>query len=308
MKLVSTTGDLAPYYENRSIAAPVAGMRATGFRHLDLSMYTVIYPGSPWISPGDGWKKEVEDALTLAEKDGLDFCQAHSPDGEHFVPGEKRDALITATKRSIEACAMLGIGHTVVHAAPVPGGTQADFLRENVAFYKLFEEEAERFGVDLLTENSAEAWNPEYYLRTGEEMLAFVRAAGIPRLHICWDIGHANVQGREQYDDILAMGSELRALHVQDNYGKEDSHLAPLAGTVNFDRVLRGLIASGYRGDFTFEGGNTLRRSGCWPHYRRNVLPGDLLSEPPLHIQQKQISVMYEIGVWMLERYGIEAE
>ena len=308
MKLVTTTGDLAPYYADRSVAAPVAGMKATGFTHLDLSMYEVIYPGSPWISPGDGWKREVYAAGEAAAADGLDFCQAHSPDGEHFAPGERRDALLTATKRSLEACAMLGIKHTVVHAAPVPGGTPEDFLRENTAFYRLFAEDAEKHGVDLLTENSAEAWNPEYYLRTGEELLAFIKEANLPRLHICWDIGHGNVQGRNQYDDIVAMGDELKALHVQDNYGKEDSHVSPLAGTTNFDSVLRGLRQIGYRGDFTFEGGNTLRRSRCWPHYRRDVTPADRLAEPPLYIQQRQIAVMYEIGRWMLESYGIAAE
>ena len=308
MKLVSTTGDLAPYYEDRSVAAPVAGMRETGFRHLDLSMYDVIYEGSPWIAPGDGWKKEIEDAARIAADEGLDFRQAHSPDGEHFRPGEARDALIRATKRSIEACAMLGIPHTVVHACEVRGGTPTDFLRENIAFYRIFEEEAEKFGVDLLIENSAVAWNPEYYLRTGKEMREFIQTADIPRLHICWDVGHGNVQGRNQYDDILAMGSELRALHVQDNYGNEDSHVMPLVGTTNFDNVLRGLIDSGYRGDFTFEGGNTLRRSGVWPNYRRDVKEGDRLANPPLYLQQKQIAVMYEIGRWMLESYGIPVE
>ena len=93
MKLVTTTADLAPYYTNRSVAAPVAGMKATGFRHLDLSMYNVIYAGSPWISPGDGWKAEIKAAGEAAANGGMDFCQAHSPDGEHFAPGEKRDAL-----------------------------------------------------------------------------------------------------------------------------------------------------------------------------------------------------------------------
>ena len=308
MKLVSTTGDLAPYYKERSVAAPVSGMKETGFRHLDLSMYNIIYKGSPWLAPGDGWKREIEDAAAAAQADGLDFCQAHSPDGEHFAPGEKRDALILATRRSIKACGMLGIRHTVIHAQAYAGGTPAEFVRENIAFLKLFEKDAEKYGVDILIENSASAWNPEYYLRTGKEMLEFVQTARIPRLHICWDIGHANVQGRDQYEDILAMGQELHAIHAQDNYGSEDSHMMPLAGTVNFDQVLRGLIDVGYTGDFTFEGGKTIRRRADWPNYRRAVKETDILADPPLYIQQKQLSVMHEIGKWMLESYGLMEE
>ncbi len=307
MKLVTTTGDLTHYYEDRSIAAPLAGMRETGFTHLDMSFYAVIYPGSPWISHGDGWKREVEDSLKAAARYGFDFCQAHSPDGVHFQEGEARDALILATKRSIEACAMLGVPHTVVHAAGC-GPAEAEFRRRNIAFYRLFEEDAERFGVDLLTENSAEAWNPEYFLRTGKETREFVEEAGIPRLHINWDTGHGNVQGCDQYTDIVDMGGELRALHIQDNNGQSDAHLMPLAGTTNFDDVMRGLIDSGYRGDFTFEGSNTLRRAKAWPWFRRNVKPEDRLSSPPLALQQKQIALMREVGEWMLESYGIEAE
>jgi sugar phosphate isomerase/epimerase len=308
MRLATTTGDLGPYYEDRSVAAPVRGMKATGLRHLDLSMYRIIYPGSPWLAPGDGWKREIEQAAAAAAAEGLDFVQAHSPDGQHFGEGEARDALLLATRRSIEACAMLGVPHTVVHAQAIPGATPAEFMRENIAFYRLFEADAEKYGVALLVENSADAWNPGYYLRTGKEMREFVETAGIARLHICWDIGHANAQRLGQYADILAMGKELRALHVQDNYGHDDSHVMPLVGTTNFDRVLQGLKDVGYRGDFTFEGGNTLRRRADWPNYRRDVKPDDRLADPPLYIQQKQISVMHEIGKWMLESYGIEAD
>ncbi len=307
MKLVTTTSDLVPFFEDHSIAAPLEAMSATGFRHLDMSFYSVIYPGSPWISPGDGWKREVEDCLKAAEKHGFDYCQAHSPDGVHFREGEARDALILATKRTIEACAMLGVPHTVIHAAGC-GPSEAEFRRQNIAFYRLFEEDAEKYGVDILTENSAEAWNPEYFLRTGRETREFVEEAGISRLHINWDTGHGNVQGCGQYDDIMDMGAELRALHIQDNDGNADAHLMPMAGTTNFDDVIRGLIDSGYRGDFTFEGSNTIRRSKSWPWFRRNVKPEDKLALPSLALQQKQIALMREVGVWMLESYGIKAE
>lgn len=308
MKLVTTTADLAGYYEDRSVAAPVAGMKATGFSHIDLSVYQVIYPGSPWIADGDRWKEEIDDCRRIAERDGLDFCQAHSPEGERFEDAEKKEAMIRATRRSLEACSMLGIPHTVFHAQPVKNGTREDFAKKNIEFLKLFADDTEKYGVDILIENSASAWNPEYYLMYGQEMAEFVERAGIPRLYINWDIGHGNVQGVNQYTEITAMGDRLHALHVQDNYGDRDSHMMPMAGTVNFDQVMKGLIDIGYRGDFTFEGNSTIRRSGTWPDYRRDILDSDKLKNVPLYIQQKQISVMYEIGKWMLESYGIEAE
>lgn len=308
MKLVNTTSSLAAYYSDKSIAAPLEGMHETGFKHIDMSMYGIIYKNSPWLSKGDGWKKEVEDCLKAAEKYGYDFCQAHSPDGNHFENCEARDNLILATKRSIEACGMLGIPHTVFHAQGVSGGTEEDFIKKNIEFLKIFQEDAERFNVNILIENSAYLWNPEYYLRTGEEIREFVEKAHMPRLHICWDIGHGNVQGCNQYDDIVAMGEELHALHVQDNYGNADSHVMPLAGTTNFDKVIKGLLKIGYRGDFTFEAGCTLRRAGCWPILRKDVAESDIISNPPLYIQKKQLNVLYELGKWMLESYNINVE
>ena len=57
MKLVTTTNDLSDYFEDKSVAAPLAAMKETGFSHIDLSMYYVIYEGSPWITKGDALKK-----------------------------------------------------------------------------------------------------------------------------------------------------------------------------------------------------------------------------------------------------------
>ena len=68
MKLVTTTCDLTAYFEDRSIAAPLESMNKTGFKHLDMSFYSVIYKDSPWISSGDKWKKEVEDCLKAADQ------------------------------------------------------------------------------------------------------------------------------------------------------------------------------------------------------------------------------------------------
>ncbi len=306
MKLVTTTGDLAAFFDSKSIAAPIRAMKQTGFTHLDLSFYGIIYPGSLWIASGDSWKKEVEQAAEYAQAGGFDFCQAHSPDGEHFAEGEKKDALILATKRSIEACGMLHIPHTVVHGQGVE--QKEMFRKKNAEFLRLFANEATENKVDILFENSSRAWNPCYYGSTGAEMLEFVREANLPYLHICWDTGHANVEGLDQYGEILAMGEELRALHIQDNYGDADSHVMPLVGTTNFDRVLKALLEAGYKGDFTFEGSNTVRFPNSWPHYRKFQSENDRVSAPPLFIRQKQISVMYDIGKWMLESYGIPVE
>ena len=172
----------------------------------------------------------------------------------------------------------------------------------------MFADDMEKYGVDVLVENSSDLWNPGYHINTGKDIVEFVKKASIPRLHVCWDTGHANCQGADQYKEITTIGKELRAFHMQDNYGNGDSHVMPMVGTINWDGVMRAIKDVGYDGDFTFEGGNTLRRSNCWPNFRRNVKESDLLKDPPLSLQQKQVSVMYEVGKWMLESYGFTVE
>ncbi|MCQ2385204.1 MAG: sugar phosphate isomerase/epimerase [Clostridia bacterium] len=307
MKLVTTTANFIPYYDDRSIAAPLKSIPHTGFRYVDICFDGIIYPGSPWLQPGDLWKKEVEDCLTARDKYGISFVQSHAPDGEHFVPGEKRDAFFFTLPRVFEACLMLGIPHTVVHSQPYDSAPER-FYPENIAFYRHFADFAEKYEVDMLTENSSTLWLPNHKMLTGADLVNFIREADIPRLHICWDTGHANCEGRDQYSDIMAMGKELRAFHMQDNFGSADLHMTPLMGTVNFDRVMQGIVDAGYSGNFTFEDCCSLRSAEAWPLCRKNLLPTDKLRQPTLDLVEKMTAVSRSVGGFILTSYGFPAE
>lgn len=314
MRLVTTTGDFSHYYRDRSVAAPLDALIGGPFRHIDLSMYNVVYDGSPWTSKGDGWKKEIEDCARIASENGLDFCQAHSPAGCFFKDEERREKSVLATVRSIEACAMLGVRHTVIHAEALGSSrfTQVfgrkKFLEKNIELFRLFGETAERFGVDILVENSSDLWNRGYFLNSGKDIRDFVEKANVPRLFVCWDVGHANCQGADQYKEITAIGDKVRAFHMQDNCGNGDAHVMPMMGTINWDQVMRAIKDIGYAGDFTFECDSTIRRAQAWPFYRRDVKKEDVLSDPPLAAVKKQLDVTFEIGKWMLESYGFTVE
>lgn len=309
MKLSTTTADFSGYRDNIP-SEHLKLFEPTGFKCLDYSFYNVIYPGSPFIADGDNWKREIYDARETAEKLNMTFVQAHSPDGEHFIHGEARDVLILATKRSIEACAILGIPSTVIHAAQLkdPDATPTEFIKKNIEFYEEFYDTAEKFGINILIENSCEQNAPFYYLRTGREMKEFLSIANHPLMHACWDTGHAHMRKMNQYQSIIDLGNELYGVHIQDNYGDKDSHIMPFMGNANFDQVLQGLIDIGYKGAFTFECGSGIRRSNAWPHFRKpieyNGKVFDKLLEPPEHIMQMYVRLMYETGRYMLEQYG----
>ena len=313
MKLATTTSDFYGLQDNVP-ARLVELYGPTGFRCLDYSFYNVLHPGSSYLQPGDSWRREVEDALAAAQKLGVTFVQAHAPDGEHFCSGERRDALLLATRRSIEGCALLGISNLVVHAAqlPDPESTPAEFIRENIRFYRQLLPDAERFGVNLLVENSCEQNIPGYSLRTGREMREFLQQAGHPLRHACWDTGHAHLRGMDQYQSLRELGEELYALHIHDNCGDKDAHILPFMGSCNFDQVLQALKDMNYSGCFTLECSSGLRQRDGWPYSRQRFTyrgrEVETLLDPPERLRQRYVQLMYETGRYMLEQYGLFEE
>lgn len=310
MKLATSTSDFGELIaDTRHIGYALKYFQQTPFKHLNLEFTRVFYPESPWTDKGDLWKKEVEDCAQIAQKLGLDFVQSHAPFYPYslYFDESTRPVYMQAIRNSIEACTMLGIPNITVHGVFENGCTPQDFFRENYRFYNEVGDTAEKYGVDILLENF-EGGDYGYYFRTGREMRQFIDEVKIPRLHACWDTGHANVRGRNQYEDILELGNHLRALHVQDNWGTADSHVMPLVGTTNFDQVLRGLVEVGYQGSFCFEASDTLRVGNEFHHPRRAPLPEDRLFNPTIQLQLKVEELLYEVGRWMLESYGFCVE
>ena len=311
MKLASTTGEFHGYA--RTPADAVRFYEGTGFRHLDYNFYDVLRPGSPFL--GDRWLDEVEEAGREAERLGFDFIQAHSPNYNPFDPKADHEAGMLATIRSIEACGRLGIPNIVVHPGMTteltyPDGRDGYFSR-NRDFYRSLFPAMEKWNVNVLIENSAEAnMGTRYFFMTGQEMRDFADYVDHPLLHCNWDIGHANMRGTDQREDILAMGGHLRGLHIQDNFGACDEHIAPFMGTTDMDAVMQGLLEVGYQGYFTFETENMLLSYGRWPHKRRQApsVTERRLAVPPLDLRRKAAALLYEIGRSILFAYDCYEE
>ena len=61
--------------------------------------------------------------------------------------------------------------------------------------------------------------------------------------------------------ELLELGENLVALHIHDNDGREDQHNAPyVGGILQWDRFIRGLKNSGYKGNLSFETGGATAR------------------------------------------------
>jgi sugar phosphate isomerase/epimerase len=77
-----------------------------------------------------------------------------------------------------------------------------------------------------------------------------------PRTGICFDFGHAFLMG-DVVDAIETVAEHLIATHVHDNKGRNDEHLVPFEGRINWDMALMTMQKVGFDGTYVMELGNT---------------------------------------------------
>ena len=69
---------------------------------------------------------------------------------------------------------------------------------------------------------------------------------------ICLDFGHAHIAG-DLVDAIELVSEHLVAVHVHDNRGRDDEHLVPFEGTIDWPAALTTVQKVGFDGAWIFE-------------------------------------------------------
>lgn len=85
---------------------------------------------------------------------------------------------------------------------------------------------------------------------------------------ICLDFGHAHLIG-DVADEIEVAAEHLITTHVHDNRGREDDHLVPYLGTINWPAALVNMQKIGYDGTYMFEVANIGGTSAVLEEARR---------------------------------------
>lgn len=304
MKLATSTVDFGKF--PMTDIEKVQALYDAGFRYIDLSMYNGTTADWPYLEPD--WEDEVDQLKQHANDLGMTFVQAHSPAGNPLIFNEDYDRLVTRTIRSIEVCSKLGIKNTVIHT-----GSREDILynaedekryfKENMPFLQALFPVMEKHNINVLIENSAKAnMYKKYHFFTGDEMRRFLEYANHPLLHACWDTGHGNLEGN-QYQSILDLGNELRAVHIHDNRSGYDDHILPFMGSINMDEIMCALIDSGYQGYFTFECDNYYPEPNFWRSRRKAFSRETRLLNVPFALQLEMEKVLYKTGEYILNAY-----
>lgn len=219
----------------------------------------------------DNWREVIEETAALIRENGLSVMQAHAlwqnftslnEDFSFDLPGE-------IFLRNIEACRMLGadklVFHPVQHFYPIADPDVYSKVRAaNTAWFGHLLPAAEKFNVQLLLENifdyrhiqSPDA--PPIPFCRAEDILHVIETLDHPLIGACLDTGHANIAVQDIAAMIRLYGKHLKALHLQDNFGKigpiyEDIHMIPGNGRVPWAQIFAALKETGFDGALNME-------------------------------------------------------
>jgi len=309
MKLSTSTGDFKFYVE--TVADMVRTLGATKFRYVNLEQTTVL--PEFYAESDDGCRRLAGEWGEAAADAGITYVQSHSPIVNAFAPDQpdSYERALTAARRSVEICRILGIDRIVVHASFRNDFTPEQFLSENVRFYRELLALTENSGVMILTEN-VDASCGALPIATGAHLRQLADAVDDPRMGVCWDTAHGNLhpdaRALGQYDNIVAIGDKLQALHISDNFGGSLHHHSwPYAGIINFDSVMQGLLDVHFTGPFNYEASYTLLhhnnmpvRREAWEHDGKTVTK---LLDPPIGLKIEAVNLLFNIGKHILDTY-----
>lgn len=299
MKLATSTGDFDRFCD--SYLERIRHVYEADFRYIDLSLYTVMEKDALLLETD--WKEYTERILDYAGERGIQFVQAHSPNTNPLKSEQDMEEAVVLNIRAIEVCSALGIPNLVVHSGWNKNAGKEECFQGNAAFFRKLIPAMEACNVNVLHENTTSVNIRSFCPKSGAEMREFSEYVNHPKFHSCWDIGHAKLEG-PQYDDIMTLGDDLYAVHIQDNRDR-DEHVIPFMGTINMDEIMHALIDVGFRGPFTMEAGSVLRPAKYWLGNRQEFKRDTRLLNPPLELQKEMERFMYKTGEYILKSYGV---
>lgn len=217
---------------------------AQRFQKIAAAGFHAVFPA--WKQPGDALA-----AAELADRYSLSLQSVHAPFGSISAMWEpdKWQAELESQVAVLEECHSAGASLVICHVFIGFGEEHPN--ETGLHSFGLLLNEAQRLGIRLAFENTE-----------GESYLQAIRDAywSHPCAGFCWDSGHEQCYNRGN-DMLDKYGSKLFGTHLNDNFGitgneitwKDDSHLVPGDGIINWSRVARRLAKTGLNDFLTFE-------------------------------------------------------
>ena len=214
-----------------------------------------------------------------AEKHGLQNFQAHAPFPTHMTGDDDGydNYLIEVLKKTILGCAYIGCHRLVIHPFyqkyPDREEPKAEWER-NISSYSALIPVAKEYGVTICLENMFSGYNGSIYANCCSDIATACRyvdelnrIAGEKIFGFCVDTGHLLLCKLDVKDAIIQLDDRIECLHVHDNNGLEDQHIAPYTGVMDWNHFMEGLKAIGYDKPMCFETFN------IWNKFPKKICP-----------------------------------
>jgi sugar phosphate isomerase/epimerase len=194
---------------------------------------------------------------------GLQAVSVHGPICESFAGGVwgraysiastdagRREEGIAEGRAALEAARVLGAPLLVLHLGvpvgqPIPPGDND--IRAARRSLEALVASARDSGVKLAVELM-----PNALSTAGALADLFDGDLDLGETGTCLDLGHAHLAGAIDAA-IDRLSGTILTTHVHDNNGREDAHLVPYQGTIDWPASLASLWKVGYRGRLVFE-------------------------------------------------------
>ncbi|MCK5038579.1 MAG: sugar phosphate isomerase/epimerase, partial [Thermoplasmata archaeon] len=147
----------------------------------------------------------------------------------------------------------LGIGMVTIHPgkiAPIQSYAKDRVPRYTRQSLELLEKRCREFSVELAFENMPVM---RYTIcHTAAEMVEMLEGL---EMKMCFDVGHAHIAGQmgatDEISKMLDMKYRFANIHLSDNMGDRDRHMALGKGSIDFQKVMYSL--SDYQGNHIIE-------------------------------------------------------
>lgn len=206
----------------------------------------------------DDWTGYIEKAMSDADEAGIRFEVCHLPHSSKLA--KNPDIVPEFNKKmhkAIDAAALLGVDFAVLH--PNTTTLTMDIYDRKAQYDSVmkhlspFAEHAAKVGLNIVVENMryVPSHIPSHrYCQEPDELCDIADALGIG---VCWDFGHANINGNKQSEALEYVGKRLKMLHVNDNNAVDDIHILPFTGKLDWKDAMHGLNLCKFEGLFNYE-------------------------------------------------------
>lgn len=194
---------------------------------------------------------QAEDIRRRAEEAGIPIS-VHGPFLD-LNPGSDDEAIRAYTKkcylRALRLNKLLKSKRIVFHSGLnplVPRGSMMRWLERSAEVFREVAEEAGKDNVTVAMENS--------YDPIPEVLLRLVERIGPEAFKVCFDIGHVNVFSTKTLKEWMDKLKDLIVeVHLHDNRGDSDDHLALGQGSIDIAGVIGELDKIGIKAAMTLE-------------------------------------------------------